>query len=114
MNNPRAAENLTAPKFKRGQSGNPGGKTAQQREDEIRAAEIAARLRLQMLEALEQEGETILERLDANTLKLFKDSEDRAHGTPKSTTEMSGPEGGAIPVAAVEYTIYDPKKMEDD
>lgn len=96
-NNPNAVDNLTAPRFQKGESGNPGGKTAEQRQAEIRAAEIAAKLRLRMLEALDDMDGDILDRLDPNTLKLFKDSEDRAHGTPKATTEHSGPDGEAIP-----------------
>jgi hypothetical protein len=85
--------------FKPGQSGNPGGKSAKQRKDEVKAAEIAARLRLKMLVAMEKEDTPILDRLDPNTLKLFRDSEDRAHGTPKATTEIGGPDGGSIPLS---------------
>lgn len=100
--------------FKKGESGNPGGKTAEQRLAEVKAAEISARLRLKMLEALDGDDfGDILERLDANTLKLFKDSEDRAHGTPKATTEHSGPDGGPIPVTEVRYKIHDPNVNED-
>lgn len=84
--------------FKPGESGNPGGKTSEQRANEIKAAEISSRLRLKMLEALEAEQSDILDRLDPQTLKLFKDSEDRAHGTPKATTEIGGPDGGEIPI----------------
>ena len=85
--------------FEPGQSGNPGGKTKAQRKAEVEAAEIAAELRLKMLVALRDEEANILDRLDPNTLKLFKDSEDRAHGTPKATTEHSGPDGGDIPMS---------------
>lgn len=96
--NPNTA-GIEAHQFQPGQSGNPGGKTAEQRQAEVRAAEIAAKLRLRMLEAMEREEGDILDRLDPNTLKLFKDSEDRAHGTPKATTEHSGPDGSDIPVS---------------
>ena len=93
-----------ATRFKKGQSGNPGGKTEGQRAAEIEAARISAELRLKALSSLqEQLGDGSLSPdqlemiLNPNALKLFKDSEDRAHGTPKATTEMSGPDGGAIP-----------------
>lgn len=88
--------------FEPGQSGNPGGKTSQQRADEVKAAEIAARMRLKMLEALEQENSG-LDRLDANTLKLFKDSEDRAHGTPKQSLDIENTDGS--------LTTIDPDKL---
>lgn len=73
------------------ENGNPinlAGKTSQQREDEYKASEIAANLRHRalslMLEKVEA-GEDLLEMINANSLKLFKDSEDRAHGTPTAT-----------------------------
>lgn len=87
--------------FEKGQSGNPGGKTKAQREAEVQAAEDAAILRAIMTRGLiakAEAGEDMLEYLDANTLKLFKDSEDRAHGTPKAVTELGGPNGGDIPM----------------
>lgn len=105
-----------------GENGNPSGagKTSAQRKAEIRSAEISALLREKMLsEMLEkveaQEGEAIkaIDLLDANTLKLFKDSEDRAHGTPKSTSELSGPNGGAVPVSSVVFEVHDPKQDAD-
>lgn len=86
-----------------GEKGNPinlGGKTKKQRKHEYEAAAIAAELRHRLLTDMldkVKEGENIADLLDANTLKLFKDSEDRAHGTPKATSEVSGPNGGDIP-----------------
>lgn len=91
-------------RFKKGQSGNPGGKSEGQRAAEIEAARISAELRLKALSSLQElmgEGELSADQLEMilnpATLKLFKDSEDRAHGTPKATTEHSGPNGGEIP-----------------
>lgn len=74
--------------FAKGQSGNPGGKSAEQRQNEIKAAEIAARLRLQMLQEMEEDGGKMIDRLDPQTLKLFKDSEDRGYGAPKQTIDV--------------------------
>lgn len=65
-----------------------------------------------MQERVEAGEIDILDLIDANSLKLFKDSEDRAHGTPKATTELGGPNGGAIPVSQVQYTVYDPKDAD--
>jgi hypothetical protein len=57
-----------------------GGKTAEQRRFEYEAAEIAA-------------------------MRLFKDSEDRAHGTPRQSVEHSGQgENGEIIFKTVYHT----------
>ena len=75
---------------KKGQAANPGGKTKEQKQLEIEAAEMAAKLRHKMLSTMMEKaegGEDVLEILDAATLKLFKDSEDRAHGAPKQAVE---------------------------
>lgn len=88
-------------RFTPGESGNPGGKTKEQKQSELEAARIAAEIRLVMLTSMQEklkDGQDPLELIDANALKLFKDSEDRAHGTPKATSEVSGPEGGNIPI----------------
>lgn len=101
------------------ENGNPiaGGKTKKQKKAEYEAAEKAAILRNRMLsiivETTEGNDAALIKMLDANTLKLFKDSEDRAHGTPKATNELSGPNGSAIPVSEVKYTVYDPVKDAD-
>lgn len=97
-----------ANQFKPGQSGNPGGKTAAQRQAEVEASEISAQLRLAMLRALAEKigdganADQILERLDPATLKLFKDSEDRAFGTPdQSIKHFGNGEDGALVVQVI-------------
>ena len=89
-----------ATRFKKGQSGNPGGKSEGQRTAEIEAARISAELRLQALSSLQElvgEGHMSVEQLqmilDPSTLKLFKDSEDRAHGTPSQSIAHTSPDG---------------------
>lgn len=75
-------------RFQPGQSGNPNGKTPAQKANEMAAAEIAAEIRHKALIRMQEKigmGEDVLELIDANALKLFKDSEDRAHGTPTAT-----------------------------
>lgn len=53
------------------------------------AAKISANLRLKALSCLQEKLNskeiTADELIDPNVLRLFKDSEDRAHGTPKQT-----------------------------
>lgn len=101
--------------FEKGTSGNPGGKTKQQRKDEVEAAEISAALRLKMLKALEDEADgMILERLDAATLKLFKDSEDRAHGTPKQALDVTTGGEQITPVTGLDVRIVDAVKGDAD
>lgn len=100
------------------QPGNPGGgKTAEQKRMEYEAAEMAAKARHKLLSviteklaALPEGAEADLkDLLNSDTLRLFKDSEDRAHGTPKATTEVTS-EGG--PVVLVRYEVIDPPKRE--
>mgnify|MGYP001074544819 CR=1 FL=1 len=93
-------------RFKEGNKSS-GGKTSEQRRLEYEAAEMAANLRHAMLsdmtervrKAIEDDPDaagTALSLLGSDTLRLMKDSEDRAHGTPTSTQEISGPDGGPI------------------
>lgn len=83
-------------------SGNPAGKTAKQRQDEVKASEIAANLRLRALIRLQERvdsGEIEPDEVvNSDFLKLAKDSEDRAHGTPKQSVEHAGEGGGPIQV----------------
>ena len=75
-------------------SGNPAGKTAKQRQDEVKASEIAASLRLRALIRMQERldnGEIEADEIvNSDALRLFKDSEDRAHGTPRQSVEHSG------------------------
>lgn len=69
---------------------------------EYEAAEMSARLRHRMLSVIMEKIESGVdpeEYLKGDVLKLVKDSEDRAHGTPKSTSEVSGPDGGGLPLS---------------
>lgn len=97
------------------QPGNPGGgKTAEQKLLEYEAAEMSARIRHKLLSVItekmgdpEAKADEIADMLNGDLLRLMKDSEDRAHGTPKATSEIHGADGG--PVALVQYMIVDPK-----
>ncbi len=89
-------------RFKDGNAG--GGKTSEQKRLEYEAAEMAAKARHRLLSVITEklakvpEGEDIdlKEFLSSDTLRLFKDSEDRAHGTPKQSVEATGAEGGPL------------------
>ena len=100
-------------RFKPGHS--LGGKTSEQRKLEYEAAEMAAKARHRLVsiigKALDKADLTeaeALNYLNSDTLRLFKDSEDRAHGTPKATTEIGGTGGGPVQMA-ITRTIVDPK-----
>ena len=73
--------------------GSPGGKTSKQRKSELRSAGMAAEIREKMISAMaekiKRKDAEPLDFLDAATLKLLKDSEDRAHGTPAQTTDIT-------------------------
>lgn len=113
MANPSPNTSGMAPPFQKGQSGNPGGKTAEQRKAEVEAAELSASIRLAALRKLSERlanGQVDADELiTGDNLRLFKDSEDRAHGTPKATTEVTS-DGG--PVALVRFEVVDPPKRE--
>lgn len=93
-------------------SGNPKGKTAEQRQAEVQAAEISAKLRLaaliRMQEMIDGGEMDAVELAKDGPLRLFKDSEDRAFGSPKATTEVGGIGGGPMQLS-IQRTIVDPK-----
>jgi hypothetical protein len=89
-----------ATRFGAGQKGNPIGKTGLQREMEILNAQKATQIRARLLDALDltlQDAtpETILARIEANVLKLIKDSEERGLGSPQASTavQVTNPDG---------------------
>lgn len=90
-------------RWKPGQSGNPGGKTSEHRQAEIRAAELAAKVQLELVEALHNvlvkaEGdEAKLGAIKADVLKLIKDAQDRAFGVPKAAIDLSSEDGTMTP-----------------
>lgn len=94
--------------FPKGQSGNPGGKTKAHRQAEVRAAEKAAQLREAMIDALisavQAEERNLLDHIDPATLKLFKDSEDRAFGSPAQSVEHTSPDGTMTPAPALDVS----------
>lgn len=90
-----------ATRFGAGVSGNPIGKTSEQRATEIRNAWIATQIQGQMLEELadviaERKG-AALARIDTPTLKLIKDAQDRGLGTPQASVSISNPDGSLKP-----------------
>lgn len=89
-----------ATRFKPGQSGNPSGKSAAHQKAEHRAAEISAILRAAALSSLQEKvksGEiSALDAISGDMLRLFRDSEDRAHGTPKQSVDLDASVRGVV------------------
>ena len=106
-------------RFKAGQSGNPGGKAKGQREAEIKAAEISALMRLKILSSLQAKfkAEDLTDDdyallLSAGTLNLFKQSEDRAHGTPKQYVDSTSSDGSMTPTKIIRELVA-PKETKE-
>lgn len=89
--------------FKPGQSGNPGGKTSEHRKAEIRAAEAAAKVQADLVEALARvvssagDDAEKMEHIRSDVLKLLKDAQDRGFGSPVQPQEITSPDGSASP-----------------
>jgi hypothetical protein len=106
-------------RFKAGQSGNPGGKAKGQREAEIKAAEISAIMRLKILSSLQAKfqadkltDDDYALLLSAGTLNLFKQSEDRAHGTPKQYVDSTSSDGSMTPTKIIRELVT-PKEHKE-
>lgn len=86
-------------------AGNGKGKTSAHRLAEVRAAENAAVIRdkalSEMLEKIAAGEITALEAINSDNLRLFKDSEDRAHGTPKQSVDHTNSDGTLQPTTIV-------------
>jgi hypothetical protein len=89
-------------RFQPGSTPNPGGKTKELKRLEMEAAEMSAKLRHAQLSSLMeklQAGTDALEMLNGDALRLFKDSEDRAHGTARQAVDMNGNLGFHVTIA---------------
>ena len=87
-------------RFKKGETGNPGGKTAEQVAIERRNADAAMRVRERLLKAAESKlakltDDEALEFIEAGMLKLLKDAEDRGLGSP--VQPLTSPDGSMKP-----------------
>jgi len=95
--------------FKPGQSGNPGGKSSAHRQAEIEAAELAAKVQLRMMKAVDAkitQMETTLDIPDpyaaltaikADILKLLKDAQDRGFGQATQPIDNTSSDGTMTP-----------------
>jgi hypothetical protein len=100
MANPKPDTSGLKP-FKKGQTGNPGGKTVEQVAIERRNAETAMRIREKLLAAAEAKlavltDDAALEFIEAGMLKLIKDAEDRGLGSPTQSVSVKMDVGTAL------------------
>lgn len=99
-------------RFGAGQPTNRGGKTAKRREAEYKAAEIAAILQLKMLSGMLESagGEdgadcAAMALITSDNLRLMKDAQDRAHGTPKQSIEHGNDPDNPLPAAIAVHFV---------
>ena len=108
--------------FQPGQSGNPGGKTAEHRRLEVDSAERAARIRNRILAAKEQqivdaeaEGDAVaVAMLTGDMLRMLADAEDRGFGKPTQSVDLANPDGSLRPPSVVELVGVVPGEPDDD
>jgi len=99
-----------ATRFKKGDSGNPRGKTSEQKKLEmntavaaLRNAEAAIRIRAKLLAATEAQldiagdAAEVMTMIEAAMLKLLTDSETRGLGAPVSSVDLSSKDGSMTP-----------------
>ena len=103
-------------RFKPGNNANPGGKSAELKALEAEAALMSAKIRHAALSAMTEKLQKLMESPDelakaavdmitSDTLRLFKDSEDRAHGTPKQT--IAGDSDNPLQVTMIKLVAPD-------
>lgn len=88
---------------KRGNKPN-GGKTSEQKKAEYAAAEKAAWLSDKLLSSIKEKidgGGDALDFIDPNVMRLIKEAQDRAHGTPKQAIDHTNSDGSLRPQKVV-------------
>ena len=99
--------------FQPGQSGNPGGKTSEHRKAEIKAAELAAMVQADLVEALHNtvkdaaNDQDKLDQIRSDVLKLLKDSQDRGFGSPQQHIDNTSSDGSMTPTAQSGDAVLD-------
>lgn len=94
-------------RFKKGQSGNPGGISSERKRLLNESAEIAARIMHRQLAALEgmfnehPEKESIVATINADIHRIVKDAIDRAEGTARQSVDHTSSDGSMAPAKIV-------------
>lgn len=112
MANPNPPPPPVEHQFKKGQSGNPGGRTSEQRKMEVANAEAATRIRAALLAKMAAHIDpitgTFTDEMNSELLKLIKDSEDRGLGTPTNKQAFTDSEGNDIPASLTLQVVRPP------
>ena len=92
--------------FRKGQSGNPGGrpKRTQEELDLVAACKDRTPAALAVIESIMMEGEN-----ERNRLAAAQSIIERAYGRPVQPTEISGKDGGPVEIKKIERVVVDPK-----
>ena len=81
-----------ATRFKPGQSGNPSGKSTETALRDNATADLASKFRHALLSSVQEKlaaGIDPVELATPEVIRVLKDSEDRAHGTPKQAVDLN-------------------------
>jgi hypothetical protein len=102
MVNPNPVPPPVETRWKAGQSGNPGGISRERRRLINEAAEIAARVLLAQMQAVEQQAqENAGETITADVHRVVKDVLDRADGTARQSIDHTSTDGTMSPTRIV-------------
>lgn len=119
MANPNPPPPPEETRWQPGQSGNPGGKTSEHRKAEVRAAELAAKIQLDLVEALSSavdgcDGDKEkLVYLNKEVNALLKNAQDRGYGAPKSSMDISSTDGSLSPPSVVQIVPVRADRAEE-
>jgi hypothetical protein len=97
-----------ATRFQPGNVANPGGMSAAVRARNDRTADLASQIRERLISATMEKldsGIDLFELLTPEVIRIVKDSEDRAHGTPKSAIDHTSSDRSMTP------STFDPSKL---
>jgi hypothetical protein len=95
-------------RFKPGSTPNPGGMTKEVRERNAKTADLASQLREAALSSAMEKlaaGADPLELLNPDLIRVLKDSEDRAHGTPKQAIAHGSDPDNPLPAAIAVHFV---------
>lgn len=110
-----------ATRFKKGQSGNPSGRSREELENLHKSAKIASEVTLKALSSLQErinESEKItLDDLvllfSADVRGMIKEAQDRAHGSPKQAVDHTTG-GDKLGPSVIERVIVKPEPSDGD
>lgn len=105
-----------ATRFGAGNKANPNGKTSAQKKAEMRAGELAAKIQMRMLKALndaiDADHDMALSAIASDPLRLIKDAMDREYGTATQRVDNTSSDGSMSPKAGIDLSKAPPDLLE--